>query len=499
VRKARQSHDDWQAEAWAMYDAVGELRYVSNAIAGRMGQAEVYVEKDGERREKSVDDEDPVLAILTSQLIERAGLNVFVAGSCWLCGLPDSAAPRDADPAAIGPEAGSRHGDTTWLIASALEVQQSKNGRTVTVRGEKYKADDVYLEKIWDPHPARWEDADSPVRAALPVLRELVGLTQHVSAQIDSRLAGAGVYWIPNDILQSAKVPDPEEGQQTFADNPVLNAIMTAMILPMEDRSNAAAVVPLMMGAPGDSIGKIRHDTFSTPFDENTKELREEARRALGLNLDAPPELLQGMGDANHWGMWLVRDEVVQAHVVPRLDLVLDALTTGFYRPVLKQLQEQGVEGVTRDDPESLTLRPDASGLVQRPNRLADASQLHAVNALGDKALREAGGFEEKDAPTNEERAVAVALQVATSNPQLLDNMPEIVATVKALLDGTPETGAGEVSTQREPGSLRPLVPANRPAAAAAPNGTPRPGRGEEAAPLVEQEGSPRSGSGPLG
>ena len=34
---------------------------------------------------------------------------------------------------------------------------------------------------------------DSPVRAALPILRELVGLTQHVSAQIDSRLAGAGM------------------------------------------------------------------------------------------------------------------------------------------------------------------------------------------------------------------------------------------------------------------------------------------------------------------
>jgi hypothetical protein len=304
-----------------------------------------------------------------------------------------------------------------------------------------------------------------------------------VSAQIDSRLAGAGVYWIPNEILQSAKAPETGQAPASFSNNAVLNAIMTGMLLPIEDRANASAIVPTLMGAPGDWIDKIRHDTFATPFDENTKELREEAIRRLGLNLDSPPELLQGMGDANHWGMWLVRDEVVQSHVAPRGDLIADALTTGFYRPIKKQQGDA--------DPESYTLRFDYSGLVQRPNRLADASQLHAVGAISDKALREAGGFEEEDAPSSKEKAIAMALQVAASNPQLLDNMPEIVSAVMALLDGTPQTGPDVISSQREPGTLKPLAPGNRPQIAppqaSATNGTPA----ATARPLPEADGEP--------
>jgi hypothetical protein len=488
VKRGREAHDDWQAEAWSMYDQVGELRYVSNAIAGRCGQAVLYVEKDGERVDDS-EDEDPVLALVTPQMVERLALNIFVAGGGYLCGVPVSKDAEDSgegEPTSISPE-GAAAEKTVWFVASALEVkrQQAK----ITIRGEEYDRDKIYLERIWDPHPANWFDSDSPVRSALPVLRELVGLTQHVSAQIDSRLAGAGVYWIPNEILQSVKAPTSAEAQTTFSDNPVLNAIMTGMLLPIEDRSNASAVVPTLMGAPGDWIDKIRHDSFSTPFDENTKELREEAIRRLGLNLDAPPELLQGMGDANHWGMWLVRDEVVTTHVSPRLDLIADALTTGFYRPVK---QQQG-----DPDPESYVLKFDTSGLVQRPNRLADASGLHAVNAISDKALREAGNFDETDAPSSKDRAIALALQVASANPQLLDNMPEIVETVMALLDGTPASGKDAVQSQREPGTLKPLAPGNRPQAApptaTAPNGTPTSG----AAPLPEADAAPGGGAGP--
>jgi hypothetical protein len=281
---------------------------------------------------------------------------------------------------------------------------------------------------------------------------------------------------------------------------------MQGMLLPIEDRSNASAIVPVLMGAPDDSISKIRYDTFSTPFDKETHGLREEAIRRLGLGLDAPPELLQGMGDANHWGMWLVRDEVIQTHVVPRLDLIADALTHGFYRPIKKQQNDP--------DPDSYTLKFDVSHLVQRPNRLEDASTLHAVGAISDKALREAAGFEETDAPNSAAQAIEIALSIAQGNPQLIDNMPEIVKAVMAVLDGTPESGADVVSSQRVPDTLKPLAPGNTPqapppqasanGAPAVPGarpavaGTPAPARPTNGArPPVAAEGAP-SGSGPV-
>jgi hypothetical protein len=501
VKRNKHDFDPDDAECWSMYRQVGEMRYVANAIAGRMGQAELYTEYQGERQDD--EDDDPILSLITQQMTERLGLNIFVAGGAYLAGLPlDESKSESVDGSEITGEAGSTQGSSTvWLILSTLEVKRGR-GKKVEIRGVKYNEDDIYLERIWDPDPAEWERADSPVKAALPVLRLLVGLTEHTSSQIDSRLAGAGVYWLPNSILSGAKPLAGAAAGQSFAENPVLNAIMAAMLLPMEDRSNAASVVPLLMGAPDDAIAKIRFDTFSTPFDERTQELTDLQIRRLALNLDAPPELLLGMGDSNHWAAWLVRDEVVQVHVDPRLQLVTDGYTTGFYRPVLKQLQERAPETLLgwqkTADPEDVNVRADTSGLVQRPNRLADASQLHTVNAIGDKALRQAGGFEESDAPSSNERATALALTVAAANPQLLDNMPDIVTAVKAVLDGTPDTGPDVLESQRMPGSLKPLVPQNagqRAALPAAPNGQPTNGK---AAPLGEQDTLPSAGS-PVG
>jgi hypothetical protein len=190
--------------------------------------------------------------------------------------------------------------------------------------------------------------------------------------------------------------------------------------------------------------------------------------------------------------MWLVRDEVVQAHIKPRLDLLCDALTTDFYRPILEQVRPD-------EDPSLYVVKADVSGLVQRPNRLADASQLHAVKAIGDKALREAGGFEESDAPSSHEMALAVALQVGQNNPQLLDNMGEVYTHIRALLDNDPEKGPEAPSSVREPGTLKPRNPADAaaPPVKTAPNGAPT-DTGQEARPLGEQDGTPRTGS-PVG
>src|SRR3546814_17159695 len=59
--------------------------------------------------------------------------------------------------------------------------------------------------------------------------------------------------------------------------------------------------------------------TFHTPFDEETRELREEAIRRLALGQDAPPELLLGVGNMNHWGAWLVQADTNNTHVEPPL------------------------------------------------------------------------------------------------------------------------------------------------------------------------------------
>lgn len=411
-RRTKANRNSRDVEVWAIYDQVGELHYVSNAISGRTAQAELYVQQN-DKRLKS----DKILEKITPQIVERLALNLYVAGEAFLLGVPSDNGK-----------------DTEFYAASKHEVSSKDNSaKEIEFRGKKYDRKTIFFIRIWDPHPAYWERPDSPVLAALPILRELVGMTQSVGAQIDSRLAGAGVMWIPQTILKNPTVPS-DQGQQ-FDDNPVLNAIMNAMLAPIEDRSNASAVVPLLLGAPDDAIEKIKYMTFATPFDGETKELRDEAIRRLALSLDAPPELLLGLGDSSHWNAWIVREDVVQTHIVPRLELITDALTREFYRPLLKAQNPKA-------NVEEYEILSDVSQLIQRPNRLEDASVLHEAGVLNDESFLEAGGYTDQEGT---DRAVELTVKVCSQYPQLLDNMPEVEAAFRSVL-GTEKTKSAQVS-----------------------------------------------------
>ena len=58
--------------------------------------------------------------------------------------------------------------------------------------------------RSYRPHPRYHDQADSPVRSALPILREIALLNQHIGAQARSRLAGAGLLIVPSEVSFAA-------------------------------------------------------------------------------------------------------------------------------------------------------------------------------------------------------------------------------------------------------------------------------------------------------
>src|SRR5690606_14077388 len=104
-------------------------------------------------------------------------------------------------------------------------------------------------------------------------------------------------------------------------DDPFTDALIEAMLTPISDRSSAAAQVPLVVTVPSDGDRPVsdmmHHMSFDTPLDTSLQPLRDEAIRRLALGQDAPPELLLGTGGMNHWGAWLVREDVVTTHLEP--------------------------------------------------------------------------------------------------------------------------------------------------------------------------------------
>lgn len=443
----------WQDDAWDMYDLVGEQRFLATTLAGRLGQANFYVGKindDPIEPPEPLDTDEHIAAHVFSyfgdspmaraQMIVRMGVNLFVPGDGYFVGIPrwmmpnsEVERPDDTDPALS-------LDDLEWRMLSVSEVSQ-QNGAVVLKLGEAREeqivcdADDIFLIRVWRPHPRKWWQADSPTRSSLGVLRELVGLTMHISAQVDSRLAGAGILVVPASAKRAIAVAagiDPDSDEDPFTE-----ALMEAMMTAIQDRSNASALVPLVVTVPDESTGLFQHITFATPLDQEARNLRDEAIRRLALGQDAPPELLLGVGGLNHWGAWLVREDVVTTHIEPPLALICDAITTQFLWPVLIE------QGMDEDEAHQYVIWYDVGHMVQRPNRLQDANLLHDKGVLSDETLREAAGFGDQDAPTTLSEPVRIAVEMAKANPALVDNMAEIVAAFEAILN--PATAQAQV------------------------------------------------------
>lgn len=449
----------WQDDAWDMYDLVGEQRFLATTLAGRLAQAKFYVGKvqDDPMEPPEPLDEDEHLAAKAfsyfgdsasarAQMVARLGINLFVAGDGWLVGIPRWMLPGSDTPPPEDPS--DPHlslDDLEWRMLSVSEVMK-RNEEVVLILGEGAdeqviaSPDDLFLIRVWRPHPRRWWQADSPTRSSLGVLRELVGLTMHISAQVDSRLAGAGILVVPASAKRAIAVAsglDPDSD-----DDPFTEALMEAMMTAIQDRSNASALVPLVVTVPDEATGLFQHITFATPLDTEARNLRDEAIRRLALGQDAPPELLLGVGGMNHWGAWLVREDVVTTHIEPPLSLICDAITTQFLWPVLIEA------GMDEDEAKDYVVWYDVSHMVQRPNRLQDANMLHDKGVVGDETLREAAGFGEQDAPERLSEPVRIAVEMAKNNPALIDNMPEIVKAFEAILN--PAKAAEQVAEAEE-------------------------------------------------
>jgi hypothetical protein len=484
--------EGWQDDAWDMYDLVGEERFLAQTLANRMGAARLFA---GRLPEDPTEPAEPVTegpaydafeafgsgsAAARAQIVARLGVNLFIAGDGWVVGIPRVLLAQSVEQEAPGatqtsqglaptgrvtpvspdaPEGGLVLDDLEWRTCSMSEVTFDRDG-SVTIRlgdGEgdaaevvKTTPDEVFLIRVWRPHPRRWWLADSPTRSSLPVLREIVGLTMAVSAQIDSRLAGAGVYLVPESARRAVAQAAVSDGaEMDDGADPFTDALMEGMITPISDRSNASAVVPLVFAVPDDSIEKFKHQTFSTPFDAEARNLRDEAIRRLALGQDAPPELLLGMAGMNHWGAWLVREDVITTHVEPPLALICDAFTTQYLWPVLIE------GGMSEEKAHGFVIWYDVDHLIMRPNRSQDALNLFDRGALSAVALRDASGFGDADAPPVQDPAVEAALALLKDAPSLAQapGISALVEQIRAVMNGetAPEPEV-EPTEQQPPG-----------------------------------------------
>ena len=456
---------DWMTAAWGYYDRVGELRFAAAWMSNALSRCRLYVGtydedggsdpdpiKDGEPDTGDVEARVPLDELFAGQhsdMLARLAIHLLVPGESYIVGLD---LPDDTNPLVK---------TRRWIVASSEEF--IKKGRKVQVRlpdsNEAVEVDvsESTVIRIWRPHARKGWEADSPVRALLPVLQELLNVNAHVTASLESRLAGAGIVFMSEGTVMP-KPMNKAYGDKPLHEDPSMATLIDAMVTPIGDRSSASAVVPIIARVPdavqGRTPAKPEFVAFATPLDAKIQDLREAAIRRIATGLDMPPEVLLGLaGTTSHWTAWQLEESAIKLHIEPLLALICSALTQKYLKPALEAL------GVA--NPEKYTIWFDTSELALRPNRSPEAERLHELLLLAGAAARREAGFGDEDAPDDEEMKTLILRKLALTgvDPVLVApylealGIPIILPQAPAAPDAAGDQQPGAPLKEPPPGS----------------------------------------------
>lgn len=419
VRYQKSEVSDWHNEAWDHYRNIGEFRYSCDWIGGMLSKAIVYATVETvDGVEKVIDGN--ILEYMSAlygnadgraEMFRLIGIHMSVTGECFIVGYPDP------DPFGDG-------GDKWEVTASTKCIRPSLEGGTWKVNDVDLigvDPDDVTAIRIWRPDPLEPRLAISPTRSVLETLRQLHKLGQYISAQLDSRLSGAGILLMPDSMtLPPAPVAEGEQPLVKSANNAeeLMTILMEAMKASLRNQDSASAKVPIVVTASAEAIAAVKHMTFWSELDEHASELRKEAIGRLALGMDVPPEVLQGASDSNHWSAWQADESAIKAHAEPLLKLVTSALGSHYLRPLVSQDKAYAGHRLS-----AYSIAADTSEMRLRPNRSKEALELHALGILSDEALIRECGFDVRDMMDAEGLAKWLTRKVAlgSTTPELVE------------------------------------------------------------------------------
>lgn len=336
------------SEAWQVWRDCGEIHSVTTKQARLVGRINWFLDVNGTR----IGDDRAAEIFATAfgsasqqrSLRETAAIHWQVAGGYFLV--------RD-----LG----------TWKILP--NPPESKHKKILD------RADIVV--KVENPDPQTPESRlDSPVLAALDIARELLLRRSQSRAAARSRTAQTDTLFYP---IEGAG-PNKEQFQQDLID---------VMVAPLADERSTSSVVPNLVGFQGEWIKEIRTIPLAGDVDDKIDDKIDRLIHQLAIVLDVEPEMLLGMGDANHWAAWLISEDNWLSNVEP----MASPIGEGFAQAL--ELMLSGDTGAPTVDVE---VTPDPSQLLKRRPTVDDALKAAELGIVDEEWAREQIGATEEDA-----------------------------------------------------------------------------------------------------
>lgn len=371
----------WQANSWGFYYSVGEFRRGVDWIASACSRCRLIAAERpiGSDDEPVPLDSGPAVDAVAefaggvggqAALIEMAATHLGVVGETFYVGYDDDS---------------GRH----WEAHSADEIRPRGDGFELRKDDNSWIPVDMVV-RVWNPDKRFSWRADAQTRTLAPILREIELSTEYIQSALISRLAGAGLLILPDEIV----FPGSDKHQGEDGDPFVLDLI-EAMVTPIKDSNSASRHVPMVIRVPGAFVDKVKHLRFAAPFDEKAIDQRDNAIGRLAVSMDLETEQLTGMGEVNHWGQWEIKESTLQMTVAPRMESICNGLTTGWLKSVL------GATGARPDN--EIIVWYDTTELDVKPDKSQHAQDAYDRGEASGAAYRRELGLSEDDAPTGEE------------------------------------------------------------------------------------------------
>lgn len=278
-------------------------------------------------------------------------------------------------------------GRTRWKTFGKKDFEQDGK-KPLKVRGEdgKFRPLDPGWKwfRVWRPDTSDQYAATSAYKAELDTLEAMYVHTLADAAIATSRLAGAGILYIPNDEFSDIPIEDggePEPGSQQHFEQ----RLRGAMTESIRNRSVQDAFVPLTMFGSAEFAEGIRHVLMERADDAKGYFERVEGyARKFGRGIDLPAEVITGMGETNHWAAWKVDQNTWSYYLEPLVEVPRDAILKNFIAPVALLLGYTG----------TVTIEIDATDVIVKPDRTDAAIRAYAAGALSGEGLLHYAGFD---------------------------------------------------------------------------------------------------------
>lgn len=452
LRLRNRAYVDWQNDAWAYYDAIGEIKYAFTMASNVISRIRLYPALNFEQdavptaidsyRDKVVDSSKAEMAAeakksqavtkaITEEVLDYAeklvrtllhsgpggasgfmrayALNILVAGECYLVNIKGVWSIRSSSEVVLS--------NTGQIVLRTQRSGPTQNGIGM-IEGDIPVPKSAFMTRIWREHPRYSGEPDSSMLSIREICDEVITLQRWLRTIARSRM-NAGLLFIPDGLTAAGTsvTEDQVEAEQEM--DALTSALFESITAPIADETNAASVVPTIITGPGKEGQNIKYIPIERSTDQWLVQQLEGAMGRILGGLDVPKDMVEGMTGMRYSNAKVMSDHMYQAQIEPMTLMLCDALSHVYLRPMLKKQFPH----LTPSDLDLLCIWYDPSEVVTKSDPTASADKGLDNFAISTDVWRKSHGYSDTDAPNEQEMALRYLLSKAPPQPGMIDMM----------------------------------------------------------------------------